>query len=60
MMGHKALIVVFCAFALSFLVFAPNLNVLPYWVTSNQQLYDFTIIIWMVGFALAFIMASRQ
>jgi len=54
-MGIKAMILIFVAFAFSFLVLNPTLNVLPYWITSNQDLYNLTIIIWMVSFALAFV-----
>jgi len=51
-MGVKGLIIVFSLFALSLLVI--NTTVLPYWLTSNQNLYNLTIILWLVGFVLAF------
>ena len=53
-MGFKGMIVIIILFAFSFLVMTPSLNVLPSWITGNTQLYDITIIIWLVGFALAF------
>lgn len=54
-MGKIAIIIIFMAFTLSFLILDPSLNVLPYWITSNTELYNFTIIIWMVSFAIAFV-----
>jgi hypothetical protein len=54
-MGLKGLIVVFILFAFSFLVMNPSSNILPSWITVNTTLYDFTLILWLVGFAFAFI-----
>jgi hypothetical protein len=53
-MGLKAMIVLFICLAFSFLVLTPSSAILPYWITSNQQLYSFTIIIWLISFIIAF------
>jgi len=54
-MGLKAMTVLMMAFAFSFLVLTPGMNILPYWLTSNVRLYQFTIIIWAVSFGIAFV-----
>ena len=59
-MGMKGLIVVFILFAFSFLVLNPSLNVMPNWIRDNAELYQLTIIIWMVSFALAFTMFGLE
>lgn len=54
-MGKIALIVIVMAWAFSFLILDPSLSVLPYWLTSNTELYQFTIILWNILFAIFFI-----
>jgi len=52
-MGFMGLIVVFSLFAFSLLVM--NTSVLPYWLTSNEDLYILAIVLWLVGIGLAFV-----
>ena len=58
-MGKIAVAIILMAWAFSFLIMNPSLagtdQVLPYWLTSNNDLYRFTIIIWNIGFAVAFV-----
>lgn len=51
-MGLKAVLIIFIAWAFSFFIIMSD--VLPTWITTNDQLYLFTVIIWFIGFVLAF------
>jgi len=54
-MGLKAMIVLFMGFTFSLLVLNPSLSILPYWLTSNEDLYILLIVIWVFVFILGFI-----
>lgn len=55
MMGYASIIAILFLYVFSLLVFTPQLNILPYWITSNYNLYILTILLWNFGVIIVII-----
>jgi hypothetical protein len=56
-MGLKALLSLIFLFSLSCLIMFTG--VLPSWITANSQLYILTLMLWFIGFTVAFFYAEQ-